>query len=86
VSDGNHLVRMANDIGNFFRGQSDRAGATQGIANHMKSFWTSRMRAKLLAQVVAGEQGLDELPREALLSLASHPETQPRQPPGGDAG
>jgi formate dehydrogenase subunit delta len=77
---------MANDIGNFFRGQSDKAGATRGVANHMKSFWTTRMRAKLMAQVAAGAEGLDELPRDALLSLADHPEARPSQPPGGDAG
>jgi len=61
-----HLVRMANDIGNFFRAEPVREDAVAGIANHIAKFWTKRMRQKLAAH---GESGLDELPREALRRL-----------------
>jgi formate dehydrogenase subunit delta len=77
---------MANDIGNFFCGQSRREAAIAGIANHMKSYWTRRMREKLIAQLEHGEDGLDELPREALLFLAEHPAFKGKQAAGGDAG
>jgi len=77
---------MANDIGNFFCGQSGREVAIAGIANHMKSYWTQRMREKLIAQLAHGEDGLDELPREALLFLAEHPAFKGKQAPGGAAG
>jgi formate dehydrogenase subunit delta len=77
---------MANDIGNFFRAQPNREDAIAGIANHIKSFWTRRMRDKLDAQLAHGEQGLDELPREALRRLRENTEPKPAHPPGGAAG
>ncbi len=64
------LVKMANDIGNFFRAEPVREDAIAGITNHIDKFWTKRMRQKLAAH---GESGLDELPREALRRLAVQP-------------
>jgi formate dehydrogenase subunit delta len=78
-----HLVHMANDIGNFFRGEPVREDAVTGIANHISKFWTKRMRQKLAAH---GEEGLDELPREALRRLAENRTSHVIEPPGGDAG
>jgi formate dehydrogenase subunit delta len=86
MSDSNQLVKMANDIGNFFRAQPKREDAVAGIANHIASFWTRRMRDKLLAQMAHGEVGLDALPREALQRLAAPGSVHPKQPAGGDAG
>jgi formate dehydrogenase subunit delta len=73
MSGGSHesagqLVKMANDIGNFFRSEPDREEAIAGIAKHISSFWTKSMRRKMAAY---GEAGLDELPREALRRLAA---------------
>ena len=78
-----HLVRMANDIGNFFRSEPEREDAVAGIANHIAKFWSKRMRNKLAAH---GEEGLDELPREALRRLAENRCSSAIEPPGGDAG
>jgi formate dehydrogenase subunit delta len=64
------LVKMANDIGNFFRAEPVREDAVAGIANHIAKFWTKRMRQKLAAH---GEGGLDELPREVMRRLAEQP-------------
>jgi formate dehydrogenase subunit delta len=86
VSRTQHLSRMANDIGNFFRAQSNRNDAITGITNHIKSFWTPRMQEQLIARLDAGDDGLDELPREALRRIAEHPYAKAQQPPGGDAG
>jgi formate dehydrogenase subunit delta len=81
---GERLVQMANDIGNFFRSEPDREEAIAGIAKHIASFWTQSMRRKMAAH---GEEGLDELPREALRRLASRTAPTPKAPPpGGDAG
>jgi formate dehydrogenase subunit delta len=67
-----HLIKMANDIGNFFRAEPVREDAIAGIANHIDKFWTKRMREKINAHIKsAGDSGLDELPREALRRLAS---------------
>ena len=83
-----HLVQMANDIGNFFRSEPERKDAVAGISNHIAKFWTPRMRQKLLKHVQEhGAAGLDELPREAFKMLATSPAAvHPQEPPGGDAG
>jgi formate dehydrogenase subunit delta len=86
MSGGEHLIQMANDIGNFFRAEPRREVAVAGIANHIKSYWTRRMRDKLLAQLEHGEAGLDDLPREALRSLVEQPNAKPLMPHGGDSG
>jgi formate dehydrogenase subunit delta len=80
-----HLVKMANDIGNFFRAEPLREDAVAGIANHIDKFWTKSMRRKMDAH---GEEGLDELPRDALRWLAKKPAVvhKEKEPPGGDAG
>jgi formate dehydrogenase subunit delta len=78
-----HLVKMANDIGNFFRAEPDREDAIAGIENHIAKFWTKRMRQKIQAH---GEGGLDELPLEALRRLAKKGFHAPKEMSGGDAG
>ena len=77
------LVRMANDIGKFFRAEPEREEAIAGITNHISKFWSKRMRQKLVAN---GEKGLDELPREAVRRLIAHTEVIMVEQPGGDAG
>ncbi len=86
MSDSKQLVQMANDIGNFFRAQPVREDAVAGIANHINSYWTRRMREKLWTQIEHGEAGLDDLPREALRRLVEESGNLPKPPPGGDAG
>jgi formate dehydrogenase subunit delta len=86
MSSSQHLVKMANDIGNFFRAEPNREDAIIGIENHIKSYWTRRMCEKLFAELSDGDVGLDELPGEAVRRLREHPQFRPDQPPGGDAG
>jgi formate dehydrogenase subunit delta len=71
-----HLVKMANDINNFFRAEPVREDAVAGIANHIDKFWTKSMRRKMAAH---GEEGLDELPRDALRRLAKKPQPHTRK-------
>ena len=78
-----HLVKMANDIGNFFRSEPVREDAITGIAKHISAFWTKSMRRKIAAH---GEAGLDELPREALRRLESRTAPVAAARPGADAG
>src|ERR1700749_4077128 len=73
-SDGpEQIVRMANDIGNFFRAEPDRQVALDGISNHMNKFWTRRMRQEILDYAVQGGNELDELPRAALAQVEANP-------------
>jgi formate dehydrogenase subunit delta len=64
------LVRMANDIGNFFRAEPNHEEAVIGVSNHIAKYWTQRMRDKLAAYLKNGAQGLDELPREAFARVS----------------
>jgi len=82
MSNSQHLVQMANDIGNFFRPQP-REEAIQGIADHIKNYWTRRMRDAICTQI--DDSHLDELPQQAIRLLLAQP-GPPKEPPGGDAG
>jgi formate dehydrogenase subunit delta len=69
-----HLVQMANDIGNYFRAEPNRQVALDGIANHINKFWAPRMRKKFLEYVQQhGGAGLDELPRAAVAKVKGGP-------------
>jgi formate dehydrogenase subunit delta len=76
-----HLVKMANDIGHFFRAEPQREDAIAGISNHIARYWTKRMREKIAAHMQHGGEGdLDDLPREALRRLIAQQSTA-TQPP-----
>jgi formate dehydrogenase subunit delta len=65
-----HLVKMANDIGRYFRTEPQREDAIAGITNHIVKYWTRRMREKIAAHMKqGGDADLDDLPREALRRL-----------------
>lgn len=51
--DVNNLIRMANQIGEFFESMPDRNQALEDIASHIKRFWEPRMRRAIL-------EGLDQ--------------------------
>jgi formate dehydrogenase subunit delta len=63
------LVRMANDIGNFFKAEPDHATAVDGVAEHLKRFWDPRMRKEIVAYVDGGGAELMDLVRDAVLKL-----------------
>ena len=62
------LVYMANQIGKFFKSQSEDA-AVKGTAEHIKKFWDPRMRNAIFAHLDAGGEGLDPYVRKAIESL-----------------
>jgi len=64
-----HLVKMANDIGDFFRAEPERADAVAGIANHLQRFWDPRMRRAIMNYASEGGEGLNDLVREAVAKL-----------------
>lgn len=64
-----HLIEMANQIGQFFESMPDREEAQAGIADHIRRFWEPRMRRTLLAALDGGrarEEGLSEIVETAL--------------------
>jgi len=85
VSGAEHLEQMANDIGHFFQGQAGREEAIVAISNHLRRYWTPKMRNKMIAFIRDGPTQLDDLPREAFGRLVECGQPSP-PPPGGDAG
>lgn len=45
------LITMANQIGDFFEAYPTDAEVTQGIANHLHSFWNSVMIQSIVKHV-----------------------------------
>jgi formate dehydrogenase subunit delta len=58
------LVRMANQIADFFRLRPHEQ-AVAGTADHIRRFWDPRMRAKMAEHLAHGGNGLNPLAREA---------------------
>ncbi len=64
------LIRMANDIANYFHSEENREVAIDGIVNHIQRFWEPRMRAKMRTHLNAhGGDGLNELALAAMRKL-----------------
>lgn len=68
------LVRMANQIAQFFAAQhpgpQGEAAAAAAVADHLTSFWEPRMRRGILAYVAAGGTGLSPVAAAAVARLA----------------
>jgi len=64
------LVKMANDIGDFFAAEADRAQAAREVASHLKRFWDPRMREQIITHCQQGGVGLSDHVRDAVGLLA----------------
>jgi formate dehydrogenase subunit delta len=64
-----HLIEMANRIGEFFESMPNHDEALLGIADHVRRFWEPRMRRTILATLDDPARCEPMLPivREALL-------------------
>jgi len=61
------LIRMANQIAAFFAPMPDQDAALEGVAQHIKRFWTPRMRQSLVSAIDAGHaEDLHDLARLAV--------------------
>jgi formate dehydrogenase subunit delta len=45
------LIKMANQIGDFYEAYPDQAEAMREIAGHLNKFWNSAMRKSIAAHV-----------------------------------
>lgn len=87
MSEGNKIVRMANQIATFFHSQPASEGPG-GVATHINKFWEPRMRRQLFDLVDNhGGEGLDSLVMEAvpLIRRPPPPAEAPSAPPGAPA-
>lgn len=68
-----HLIRLANRIGDFFEAMPDRAEGLEGVANHIQKFWEPRMRIAMLDFLEdhpggqSGGAALSDIARQAIL-------------------
>ncbi|HRD35588.1 MAG TPA: formate dehydrogenase subunit delta [Rhodocyclaceae bacterium] len=67
------LIKMANQIGDFFEAWPDATLASAEVASHLQRYWAPSMREAILAHFQAGGEGLSPLVRLALASLESRP-------------
>jgi hypothetical protein len=65
------MVRMANQIGAFFKSYGEKE-ALEGISDHINKFWEPRMRKDFFAYLDLGGDGLDPLVAKAA-SLVKRP-------------
>ncbi len=62
-----HLITMANQIGDFFKSYPDGEQAKQDIVTHIKRFWALRMRQQIVAHVRDHQgEGLHPMVSEAI--------------------
>ncbi|GBG15319.1 formate dehydrogenase subunit delta [Novimethylophilus kurashikiensis] len=61
-----NLVKMANQIGQFFEAEPDRKQAEQDIASHIKRFWDPRMRKAIVAYSEESGTELNEIVNAAI--------------------
>ena len=68
------LVRMANQIGDFFESQPEKSRIS-GIADHIRLFWVKRMRNDIYAHLDQGGAGLHASVIAALQQLRQSEKT-----------
>ncbi len=63
------LIKMANDIGDFFNAESNKEFAAEGIRKHILRSWDPRMRREIIAYCQQDGSALSELVRIAVSRL-----------------
>ncbi len=63
------LVKMANDIGNFFNAESNKEIAAEGVSKHILRSWHPKMRREIIAYCKEDGSALSELARTAITKL-----------------
>ena len=62
------LVRMANQVGEFYASMPEREG-TEGAAAHLRLYWTPKMIREIIAFADEGHPGLNTVASRAIESL-----------------
>lgn len=62
------MVRMANQIGDFFKPYGEKE-ALEGVAEHINKFWEPRMRRDFFAHLEKGGEGLSEIVKAAAVKV-----------------
>ncbi len=62
------LVRMANQIGDFYAAMPEKEG-TDGVASHLRLYWTPKMIHEIVDFAGRDGPGLNPIARRAIESL-----------------
>ncbi|WP_333874521.1 formate dehydrogenase subunit delta [Methylobacter sp.] len=65
------LIKMANDISNFFDADSDKQIAAEGMKNHLTRNWERRMRQEIIKYCREDGSELSSLAKAAITKLAA---------------
>lgn len=68
--DIHNLIKMANNIGAFFKSEPDRELAIQGVEQHIRNSWEKRMRTRIVEYVDQGGNELMDIVAEAVRRLS----------------
>ncbi|MFI3179724.1 MAG: formate dehydrogenase subunit delta [Methylococcaceae bacterium] len=63
------LIRMANDIGNFFNAESNKEIAAEGVKKHILRSWDPRMRRDIITYFKEDGTELSDLAKVAVSRL-----------------
>jgi formate dehydrogenase subunit delta len=64
------LIKMTNEISEFFASTDDAKAAAGAVANHLKRYWEPRMRAQMLRYYEErGGAGLNDLAKSGVAIL-----------------
>jgi len=63
------LIKMANDISDFFNAESNKEIAADGITKHILRSWDPRMRRDIIAYCQQDGSALSDLARTAVSRL-----------------
>jgi len=83
TDEADELVRMVNQIADFFRAYPPEE-AEHGIELHIRDFWEPRMRRALALRLAIGGAGLSDLARAGATRVFAEPAPRASSPEGGD--
>jgi formate dehydrogenase subunit delta len=63
------LIKMANDIGDFFNAESNKVIAAEGVTKHILRSWDPRMRRAIIDYCQKDGSGLSDLVKTAISRL-----------------
>jgi formate dehydrogenase subunit delta len=63
------LIKMANDIGDFFNAESNKEIAAEGVKKHILRSWDPRMRREIIDYYKQDGAALSDLARTAVSRL-----------------
>jgi formate dehydrogenase subunit delta len=82
------LIKMANEIGDFFSGAdvNDAQAASRDVASHIQRYWEPRMRAQMLKYYEERQgAGLTDLAKNAVALLYAASKAPPAPAKGAGA-